>query len=135
MYIADIFSEGKYSLKKLCDSCRNELDNAISCITNNKNMEDTKQKNDSFQKGIKIDEQHTWIIGKYGPVILCKIGENVTFKKVKRDIDLDKLKKGEYELKDILYTGNSPNGNSRSLGEFEGEEIIVKSACLKICMQ
>ena len=125
----DTISEGKYSLKKLCDSCRNELDNAISCITNNKNMEDTKQKNDAFQKGIKIDEQHTWIIGKYGPVILCKIGENVTFKKVKRDLDLDKLKKGKYLLKDILYTGDASSGGkySKSLGEIDGEEIIVKS--------
>ena len=124
----DTISEGKYSLKKLCDSCRNELDNSISCITNNKNMGETQQKGNSCQKGIKIDEKHTWIIGKYGPVILCKVGENVTFKKVKKNIDLDKLKNGEYTLKDILYIGDTSGGGtySKSLGEIDGEEITVK---------
>jgi DNA topoisomerase-1 len=119
----DTISEGKYTLKKLCDSCRDELDRSISCITNNKDM-DT---NTGYQKGIKIDDKHTWIIGKYGPVILCKEGENVSFKKVKKDIDLDKLKRGEYTLKDILYEGGANGGGfSKSLGEIEGEEIIVK---------
>jgi DNA topoisomerase I len=125
----DTINKGKYSLKKLCDSCRNELDNAISCITNNKNMDCKEQKNNSYQKGIKIDDQHTWIIGKYGPVILCKNGENVTFKKVKKDIDLDKLRSGGYKLKDILYIGSTTSDGafSKSLGEFDGEEIIVKN--------
>ena len=126
----DTISEGKYSLKKLCDSCRNELDQSISCITNNKNMSDETTKNsNAYQKGIKIDEQHTWIIGKYGPVILCKNGENVIFKKVKKDIDLDKLRKGQYKLDDILYIGDHSSGGaySRSVGEFNGEEIIVKN--------
>jgi len=125
----DTINKGKYSLKKLCDSCRNELDNAISCITNNKNMDSEEQKNNSYQKGIKIDDQHTWIIGKYGPVILCKNGENVTFKKVKKDIDLDKLRSGGYKLKDILYIGSTTSDGafSKSLGEFDGEEIIVKN--------
>jgi DNA topoisomerase I len=121
----DTISEGNYSLKKLCDSCRNELDLSISSITNNKNMDTTEK---SFQKGIKIDENHTWIIGKYGPVIICNIEEKITFKKVKRDIDLDKLKNGEYKLTDILYESSS-NGSSafsKSLGEFNGEEITVK---------
>jgi len=125
----DTISEGKYSLKKLCDSCKNELDNSISCITNKTNMATNMNTNiTTFQKGIKIDKQHTWIIGKYGPVILCKNGENTTFKKVKKDIDLDKLKKGEYKLEDILYIGNSSGGGySKSLGEIDGEEIIVKN--------
>jgi len=121
----DNISEGKYSLKKLCDSCINELDTSISSITNNLNMD---KKDSSFQKGIKIDDNHTWIIGKFGPVILCNINDNITFKKVKKDIDLDKLKRGEYALKDIIYT-TTTSGNSmysKSLGEFNGEEIIVK---------
>ena len=73
-------------------------------------------------KGIKIDEYHQLIIGKYGPVILCNIGDKISFKKVKKDIDMEKLKRGEYSLDDILY-----KSFSKSLGEIKGEEIIVKN--------
>ena len=76
----DTISEGKYTLKKLCDSCRDELDRSISCITNNKDMDN----NTSYQKGIKIDDKHTWIIGKYGPVILCKEVKMYLLKRLKK---------------------------------------------------
>ena len=118
----DVICNGKTSLKKLCDDCRNELDVAISSITNNKSMDIKEQ---PYQKGIKIDEHHTWIIGKYGPIIICNINEKTTFKKVKKNIDLDKLKRGEYSLKDIIYEGNN-NDYSKSVGEIDNEEIIVK---------
>ena len=36
------------------------------------------------------------MIAKYGPVIKCTSGKKTTFKKVKADIDLDKLRRGEY---------------------------------------
>jgi DNA topoisomerase I len=110
----DEICNGKTTLKKLCGDCTNELDRSISCITNNK-ME-------KKSKGIKIDEYHQLIIGKYGPVILCNIGDKISFKKVKKDIDMEKLKRGEYSLDDILY-----KSFSKSLGEIKGEEIIVKN--------
>ena len=40
---------------------------------------------------------------------------------------MDKLRKGEYALKDILYTGDNGGNNTKSLGEIDGEEIIVKN--------
>ena len=112
----DDICNGKATLKKLCDDCTNELDRSISCITNNKTMD---KKSD---KGIKIDANHQLIIGKYGPVILCNIGDKISFKKVKKDIDMEKLKRGEYALDDILY-----KSFSKSLGELDGEEIVVKN--------
>ena len=52
-----------------------------------------------------IDDNNTYIIGKYGPVIKCveeKDGkEEVIFKPIKKDLDIKKLENGEYELNDI----------------------------------
>jgi DNA topoisomerase-1 len=119
-HLDDICS-GKMSIKKICGNCKDELDNSISCITNNKMDGKNDGKNDG-KKGIKIDSNHRLIIGKYGPVILCNIDDKVTFKKVKKDIDMDKLKRGEYSLADILY-----ESFSKSLGKINDDEIIVKS--------
>ena len=56
----------------------------------------------SFNKNICIDEKHEYTIGKYGPVIKCtEIGE-VSFKNVKKDLDINKLRNGEYKLQDII---------------------------------
>ena len=76
-----------------------------------------------MKKGIKIDEKHRWIIGKYGPVILCEEGENITFKKVKPDIDIEKLKKGDYKIEEIIQKNEN---KTITLGQIDGEDIIIK---------
>ena len=81
-----------------------------------------------MNKGIRIDDEHTWIIAKYGPVIMCNKDGNVTFKKVKKNINLEKLKKGEYVLKDLLLTEQDKmKSNGKILGKIDGEEIVLKS--------
>tara|TARA_B100000795_G_scaffold11746_1_gene8119 strand:- start:658 stop:2967 length:2310 start_codon:yes stop_codon:yes gene_type:complete len=114
----DKISAGEFKLKALCDECRKEIDLAIKNISKCqiKNGKDSK-----MNKGIKIDEKHRWIIGKYGPVILCE-GEKVSFKKVRPDIDIEKLKNGGYKLEEIIQ-----QNNSKTLGQLEGEDIIVKT--------
>ena len=75
---------------------------------------------------IKIDNEHDYIIAKYGPVIKCSRNGKVTFKKVKQNIDIDKLKKGEYLLSDILDETNM-NFNGRAIGKYKEHEIILKN--------
>ena len=117
----DKISAGKFKLKKLCDECRKEIDLSIKNISKKEKSPKNKSK---MKKGIKIDEKHRWIIGKFGPVILCEEGEKITFKKVKPNIDIEKLKKGEYKIEDIIQKNDN---NSKTLGQIEGEEIIIKS--------
>ena len=82
-------------------------------------------KNKTFNKNeIKIDENHTYIIGKYGPVIKCVINGKTTFKKIKKDIDLDMLKDGRYEINDIVDLSN--NSLSNSLGKYNDVDIYIK---------
>jgi DNA topoisomerase-1 len=72
---------------------------------------------------IRIDENHTYVVGKHGPVIKCVISGKTTFKSVKKDIDIDKLRGGELTLEDIqqetVIAGNV-------LGKYEGNDMILK---------
>jgi DNA topoisomerase-1 len=75
----------------------------------------------------KIDDQHSYIIGKNGPVIKCtnKATNETTFKSVKDNIDVHKLERGEYSLEDIL-SAPTPSANDFSLGHYEGHDIFLK---------
>ena len=58
---------------------------------------------------IPIDEYHTYIIGKYGPVIKYNpTGDkkDITFKSVKKDIDMEALKRGDLKFEDYLLSEN-----------------------------
>ena len=66
------------------------------------------------------------MIGKYGPVIKCDEGDGkVSFKNVKKDLDINKLKKGEYKLEDILET--KKRNNDQIIGKYKDEEVILKT--------
>jgi DNA topoisomerase-1 len=117
----DKISAGEYKLKKLCDDCRKEIDLSIKNISK---KEGSPKRDSKMKKGIKIDDKHRWIIGKYGPVILCEEGENISFKKVKPGIDIEKLKKGGYKIEEIIMTCES---NAKTLGQIDGEEIVIKN--------
>jgi len=50
----------------------------------------------------KIDEVHTYMIGKYGPTVKWEKDGVVVFKKVNEGIDYKRLQQGEYTLEDII---------------------------------
>lgn len=73
---------------------------------------------------IAIDADHTYMVAKYGPVIKCTTGGKTTFKKVREDVDLDRLRRGEYKLPDLVVAGG---GSGRDLGKHEGHSVILKT--------
>jgi len=73
---------------------------------------------------IPIDDSHTYMIAKYGPVIKCVKGGKTTFKKVKADIDVAKLRSGEYELDDIIETSVH---SCEELGKHKGTPVLLKT--------
>lgn len=81
----------------------------------NSNMkEPEKNKKDAN----KIDEHHTYIVGKYGPCIKCEKDGNTSFKKIKKglDVDLEKLAQGQYKLTDLIEENeNKPFGTYKDL--------------------
>ena len=66
------------------------------------------------------------MIGRYGPVIKCEKDGETTFKNVRKDLDLEKLKSGQYKLTDVLDT-TKRGGDKKCLGEFKGNEVYLLS--------
>ena len=50
---------------------------------------------------IKIDEYHTYIIGKNGPVIKCNIDKKISFKSIKPEL-VNKIEPISNEIKKLL---------------------------------
>ncbi len=114
----DKISNGELIWFEVCSVCNKEVDELIDILKN-----ETKC---TFQ----IDDNNTFLIGKYGPVIKCveeKDGkEEVTFKSVKKDIDIYKIKNGELNIDEIV---NNTNVNSKleyNIGKYEDNDVILR---------
>jgi DNA topoisomerase-1 len=81
-----------------------------------------------------IDAEHTFMIGKYGPVIkrVCvgtETDQNLEFLDVCDDIDMDRLRGGGYTLAELLNkpTVGSEKMEDRELGEYKSHPVILKN--------
>jgi DNA topoisomerase-1 len=103
-----------------------------TCEKCTRTIKEQMKKIDIQKPEFKIDEQHTLVYEKYGPVIRVnndtekeggKEKEKGEYKSVKKDIiiDLEKVKRGEYKLEDLLEIEES------SLGKYEEEEVFLKN--------
>lgn len=112
----DKIAKGEKIWHTICVECLSQIDNLINLL------KETGEK----KHEIKIDEHHVYTIGKFGPVIKCSEegSEGISFKPVKKDIDLEKLKAGEYKLEDII--AENKISTDRILGQHEGEDVILK---------
>jgi DNA topoisomerase-1 len=113
----DEIANGEKKWSDLCDDCNKNID---QCIKKIKKVD---------KPVIKIDEHHTYIIGKYGPVIKCEDENGISFKQINKSIklDLEKLKSGKYTLKELMSSGNNQYSQyNRNLGSQDGEEVILK---------
>ena len=106
----DIIAKGDKLYSELCDNCLSEINQINNTIDRNK------------REDIKIDDHHCYMIGKHGPVIKCNIDGNTEFKSVRKDIDLDKLKKGLYKLEEIIEESTI----QKVLGNYQDNELILK---------
>ena len=113
----DKIAKGELIWFEVCSSCNKEVNELVDGVKNETKIE--------FQ----IDDNNTYMIGKYGPVVKCveeKDGkEEVTFKPIKKDIDISKLENGEYEVDDIVNNEKKQN-TQFILGQYEGKEVILR---------
>lgn len=108
----DVISNGKMlDWYTLCDECNELIKESSKPIA--------KVQKESY----KLDDTHEVVFVKYGPTIRY-IGEDgkPAYKKINPEIelDLDKLKAGEYILEDILAK------DDRCVGIWEGEEVYIR---------
>ena len=113
----DLVAKGEKSWTSICEKCLKEINNLID------KLKETGEK----KHEIKIDDFHTYTIGKFGPVIKCvgEDGVSISFKPVKKDINMQKLEEGEYRLEDIVE--ENKESKSQILGQHEGENVILKN--------
>ena len=105
----DEIANGNKIWYTLCEECLEQIDELSNGVIDDK-------------EEIKIDENHTYIIGQYGPVIKCRENNNVSFKKIKDDVDFEKLRNGMYKLEDIL-----DDSKHKILGYVDNKPVILKS--------
>ena len=111
----DNISKGIKLPVDLIIQCNNQLDVLIDKLKTETKIE------------VHIDDQHTYLVGKYGPVIKCTEmddagKQSVSFKSIKKDVDICQLVAGQYRLDDIIDTQQT----QYSLGTHENEEVILK---------
>jgi len=64
------------------------------------------------------------MIGRYGPVVKHEVDGKVTFKKVKKGLNMDRLKSGGYSLSDVV--DSLATFSSRRLGSYKNTDVILK---------
>jgi DNA topoisomerase-1 len=121
----DSVAKGEKVWQDICKKCYEEIQNlSLTILERGKEM-------------IRIDDTHTYMVGKYGPVIKCtsvaapvdKKGASkaeastCTFKPVKQDLDLNKLRRGEYTLAELLEDKNKPQA---SIGLYKEKPVYIK---------
>jgi len=108
----DTIAKGNKIWHNLCKECLTDIDEC------SKDLDGGGDK-----QIINIDDNHVYMIGKYGPVIKKGDKDNATFLNVRKDIDLEKLKKGEYSLEEIVELKSS----NKVIGKYKGDDVILKS--------
>ena len=113
----DKIAKGEYIWHELCNKCNKEIDTLVDGLKDETKIE------------IKIDENNTYMIGKYGPVIKCVEEvdgkEEITFKPIKKDVDTKLLEKGAFTAEDIIDT-NKTAKSQYILGQHNGKDVILK---------
>jgi DNA topoisomerase-1 len=108
----DSISKGETVWHTLCRACHGELERLVGKVA------------PQGRQVIRIDANHVYTIAKYGPVIKCTEGKKVTFKPVRKDIDLAKLRAGGYALADLVDETRQTSG--RVLGSYKNKDVILR---------
>lgn len=115
----DKIAKGECLYNDICQQCYETITNMSK--TNLKT--DHEKPKDKFS--VKIDDKHTYIIGKNGPTIkyteFDSAGNKIDkFYSVKDNLDMDKLRVGEYTIDDIK------DENNKIIGIYKNYSIYLK---------
>jgi len=112
----DQISKGETNWQSVCAKCNEQLDLLIDGLKGEKKLE------------IQVDDSHSYIVGKYGPVLKCVEEvhgkKEITFKPVKKDIALDQIERGEFTVDQLVDAEEKKK--QCVLGEYEGHPVTVK---------
>jgi len=113
----DKISKGTTIWYNLCDICNKQIDHLVHGLKDETKIE------------VKIDDNNTYLVGKYGPIIKCVEEvdgkEEVTFKPIKKDMDIHKIENGDYNIEEIVDTTKRTK-TQYILGQHNGKDVILK---------
>ena len=117
----DKVAKGELTYKDICTYCMSQVTELI------RELKDKNIQKDS----VVIDDVHTYVITSRGPAIKCiaqdENGKKVTsYKSVKKDVDVARLKRGEYTLEQIVNEKGTIETGGIHLGVYDGENIVIK---------
>ena len=125
----DNIARGKKKYYELCDECNNFITSLINSnkliIKSDSNLENGEKLEKLEKLQIKIDAKHTYLIGKNGPTIkYTKEDGSLAFYGVKKTINIEKLKGGEYKLDELIEISEE---TSKLLGVYNDENVYLKN--------
>ena len=113
----DKIAKGETIWHQLCSECNNQIDKLIELMGPQGKLK------------IQLDDNNTYLIGKYGPVIKCVEEvdgkEEIKFKAIRKDVDIISLEKGDYTVEDVIDT-NKTAKSQFILGQHNGDDVILK---------
>jgi DNA topoisomerase-1 len=113
----DKISKGETIWYNLCDICNKQIDLLVDGLKDETKIE------------VKIDDNNTYLVGKYGPIIKCVEEvdgkEEITFKPIKKDMDIHKIENGDYNIEEIVDTSKKTK-SQYILGQYNGKDVILK---------
>ena len=113
----DQIAKGNNKYYDLCKDCNEFIE---TLITKNSLLDKITVE----KMSIKIDNKHTYLIGKNGPTIkFIKEDGSAGFYGVKKDINIDKLKAGEYKIEEIM---ECKEDNNEILGIYKENNVYLK---------
>jgi DNA topoisomerase-1 len=99
------------------DTCNKQIDTLVDNLKDETKIE------------LQLDDNNTYLVGKYGPVIKCVEQVNgkdeITFKPIKKDIDFHKIENGDFSNVDELVD-NKCVKRQYILGKHNGNDVILK---------
>ena len=120
----DKIAHGGKKYYELCDEC-NQFIEELCNKKSLKLLETNSGGSETVEKiRIAIDNKHTYLIGKNGPTIkYTKEDGTAGFYGVKKDIDIEKLKRGEYKLEEVM---EARDDNNKLLGQHKNKDVYLK---------
>ena len=113
----DKIAKGNTIWYNLCDTCNKQIDTLVDGLKDETKIE------------IKLDDNNTYLVGKYGPIIKCveEINgkEQIKFKPIKKDIDIHKIENGDYNNIEELVDTNVTK-KQYILGQYEGKDVVLQ---------
>lgn len=109
--------------EKLDAVSRGELEWSAPCSDCMQTMSAVAGTSHSHQNQVPVDKDHTYMVAKYGPVIKRTVGGKTTFMKARDDIDMARLRRGEYELSEIVVGST----DTRTIGTHDGSPVVLRT--------